>query len=253
MKSVQCFPVCSLLALLTGLGAPCLAQPGRRLESPPDRSVVAIISVKPEMISEWLDLQKTAVILALKRSGVKTRAVYTSAVFGSAFEYILIQPLSKFADFDAPEAQAQAVGSLANPRMADQLRRCVSHTSTFLSTALPELSNPPPNGNAPIVQFLRLRIAPGKMEEYQRLYKSDVVPALKEANANVTVASWRLGTDGYDLTFATPLTKFADLDAPPPLLQALGPEEVARITARLNDLATVAENTILIRVADLSY
>jgi hypothetical protein len=91
------------------------------------------------------------------------------------------------------------------------------------------------------------------MEEYQALFKTEVLPALKKANSSVIVASRRLGTDGYDLTFETPMTKFADLDAPPPLVRALGPEGVARLTSRFNDMATVVENTILVRQPDLSF
>src|SRR5262249_36991142 len=34
-----------------------------------------IVHVKPEMLTEWLDLQKNAVVPALKKAGVKTRTV----------------------------------------------------------------------------------------------------------------------------------------------------------------------------------
>jgi hypothetical protein len=91
------------------------------------------------------------------------------------------------------------------------------------------------------------------MEEYVSLYKTEVFPLLKKADSKVFVASRRLGTDGYDLTFETPMTGFSDLDTPPPLVRAFGPETVAKTLAKLNALATVMENTILIRQADLSF
>lgn len=243
----------SVLALTAALGAYCYAQPGRRLESAPDRSLITVIRVKPEMLSEWLELQRKAVVPALKKAGLTSRIVYTSPAFGTAFEYMIVQPMKKFGDFDLAESRAEALGSVVDAALAERLRKCVISTSSFLSTALPDLSNPPENSNPPVIQFLRLRIAPGKMEEYQALYKTEVVPALKKANANVIVASRRLGTDGYDLTFETALTKFADLDAPPALFRALGPQGVANLTAKLNDLAIVMENTILVREGDLSF
>jgi hypothetical protein len=259
MRDRSWLAVCvAIVTLATVLAVPCLAQPGRRLESPANRSLVTVVTIKPDMLDEWIDLQKNAVVPALKKAGVKTRTVYTGGIFSNAFEYTIIQPMSAFADFDSPAARAEALGGAPDPGLADRglaakLRKCVTSTSSFLSTALPDLSNPGEDKNPPIVGFLRLRVASGKMEEYTSLFRAEVLPALKQANSHVLVASRRLGTTGYDLTFETPLTKFADLDAPPPLVRALGPEGVARLTAKMNELATVAENTILIRQADLSF
>jgi hypothetical protein len=50
-----------------------------------------------------------------------------------------------------------------------------------------------------------------------------------------------------------PLAKFADLDAPPPLVRALGLAGAAKLMAQFNAMATVVENSVLIRQADLSY
>jgi hypothetical protein len=241
---------CAGLAIVATL---CMAQPGLRLDSPATRSVVTIVHVKPEMLNEWLDLQKNGVVPALKKHGMTTRTVYASGAFGNAFEYTIIQPLTKFADFDSPEAQAEALGSAGDTRLTEKLRRCIVSTNSFLRTVLPDLSNPGDDKHPPIVQFVRLRVAPGKMPEYESLFKAEALPALKKANSWVTVARRGLGTDGSDLTSETPIRKFADLDAPPPLLSSLGREGTAKLMGRLNELATVVENTILIRQADLSF
>jgi hypothetical protein len=50
-----------------------------------------------------------------------------------------------------------------------------------------------------MVQVLRLHVAPGKLEAYGSLFRNEVLPALRKVNSRVTVASSRLGTDGYDL------------------------------------------------------
>ncbi|MBV9742782.1 MAG: hypothetical protein JO099_03390 [Acidobacteriia bacterium] len=241
----------TVIAAIPGLL--CLAQPGRRLESPADRSLVTIVHVRPEMSGEWMELQKSAVVPTLKKAGMKTRTVYSSGIFGEAFTYMLILPMTGFTEFDSAEKQAQALGLVADPKLAERLRRCVVSTSSFLSTALPDISNAGETRSAPIIGFLRLRIAPGKMEEYVSLYKTEVLPLLIKADSKVFVASRRLGTDGYDLTFETPMMRFSDLDAPPPLVRAFGPETIAKTLAKLNPLATVMENGILIRQAELSF
>jgi hypothetical protein len=242
----------AVVALAASLSAVAAAQPGRRLDFA-NRSLVTITRIKPEMLDEWRSLQKNEVVPALKKRGVAARTVYASGVFGSAFEYTIVQPLKKFADFDAPDPQADALGTVADVRLAEKLRRCTVSTSSFLSTVLPDLSNPGEGKDAPIVGFLRLRTVPGKMQEYEAVFKAEALPALKEAKSSVTVARRGLGTDGYDLTFETPMTTFADLDAPPPLVRFLGPEGAAMLVAKLNGLATVIENTVLVRQADLSF
>jgi hypothetical protein len=244
--------ILSLVAVAL-LGMAGFAQPGRRLESPAGRSLVTIVHVKPEALAEWLDLQKNAVVPALKKAGVKTRTVYSSGAFGEAFTCMLIQPMNGFAEFDSKDNQALALGLTADEKTAEKLRRSIVGSYSFLSTALPEISNPGEGKKPPIVALLRLRIAPGKMEEYIDLYKAEVLPLLKKGDSVVSVASRRLGTDGYDVTFETPLTKFADLDAPPILVRVFGAETIAKAMAKLNPLATVVENTILVRQADLSF
>jgi hypothetical protein len=250
INSMRSLHFCAGLVVLSTLS---MAQPGLRLDSPATRSVVTIVHIKPEMLKEWLDLQKNEVVPALKKRGMTARTVYASAAFGPAFEYTIIQPLTNFAEFDSPDTQAEALGSAPGPRLAERLRRCISSANSFLRTVLPDLSNPGDNKNPPIVQLVRLRIAPGKMQEYETVFKAEALPALIKANSRVTVARRGLGTDGADLTSETPIQKFADLDAPPPLLSSLGREGTAKLMSKLNTLATVVENTILIRQADLSF
>src|SRR5262249_2421837 len=117
-----------VIVLLLGgssLASICVGQPGRRMESPPDRSLVTIVRVKPEMLSEWLDLQKSAVVPALKKAGVKTRTVYAGGIFGKAFEFRITQPLKNFAEFDSADRQAAALGLTTDVKLADKLRKCI--------------------------------------------------------------------------------------------------------------------------------
>jgi hypothetical protein len=199
------------------------------------------------------DLQKNAVVPALKKAGVRARTVYASGIFGEAFTYMLILPMNGFSEFDGAERQALALGLIADAAIWERLLRCIASTSSFLSTGLPDISNPGETRDPKLVGFLRLRITPGKMEEYVNLYKTEVLPLLRKADSKVFVASRRLGTDGYDLTFETPLSKFSDLDSPPALVRAFGAESVAKTLVKLNSLATVMENTILVRQSDLSF
>lgn len=74
-----------------------------------------------------------------------------------------------------------------------------------------------------------------------------------EVHSSITAARRGLGADPNDVTFEMPLAKFADLDTPPPLVRALGPEGAAKLMTQFNGIATVVENTVLVRQADLSF
>src|ERR1700704_1890318 len=95
---LRCWTGIVVLAAIA-LSTTPLAQPGRRLNLPLNRSVVTVVRIKPEMLDEWRDVEKTGVVPALKRQGVRTRTVYAAGPFGPAFEYTIVQPLAKFADF----------------------------------------------------------------------------------------------------------------------------------------------------------
>src|SRR5215471_11586952 len=110
IKTRCAFGVLTLL-IAAPFATPGFAQPGRRLEFPANRSLVVIVQVRPEMLGEWLDLQKKAVVPALQKAGVTARTVYSSRVFGTAFEYRIVQPVSRFADFDSVASQAEGFGS----------------------------------------------------------------------------------------------------------------------------------------------
>ena len=82
------------LVLTVGVPTLCLAQAA---PAQPAMSRVTVTQVRPDMLNEWLDLQKNEVIPALKKAGVQTRTVFSSGLFGTAGEYLLIQPVAKFA------------------------------------------------------------------------------------------------------------------------------------------------------------
>jgi len=86
----------SVLALAAGLSTLCPAQ-----QPAANTYRVTISHVKPDMINEWLDLQKNEMFRRSKKAGVPSRTV-VSTFFGNANEYVQIQPFQKWADFDGP-------------------------------------------------------------------------------------------------------------------------------------------------------
>ncbi|MDP8980166.1 MAG: hypothetical protein M3O35_06210 [Acidobacteriota bacterium] len=244
-RSALRFPT-SVVILTAGLSTLCLAQSAK--------SRVTITHVKPEMLIEWVDLQKNEVVPALKKAGIKTRTVYSSGLFGNSYEYVVVTPMEKFADFDAGNPLVKALGETASARLGEKLRKCTLSSQSFMSTRLDDLSNPSESSEPPpIITSTRLRIAPGKMPEFESIVKTDVLPVFKKAKAPYTVLRRGLGANPNDVTITTPHGNWADLDAPAPFVKALGAEGAAKVLAKFTGVSTVIETVARTRAADLSF
>jgi hypothetical protein len=236
----------SVVILTAGLSTLCLAQSAK--------SRVTITHVKPEMLTEWVDLQKNEVVPALKKAGIKTRTVYSSGLFGNSYEYVVVTPMEKFADFDAGNPLVKALGETASARLGEKLRKCTLSSQSFMSTRLDDFSNPSESSEPPpIITSTRLRIAPGKMPEFESIVKTDVLPVFKKAKAPYTVLRRGLGANPNDVTITTPHGNWADLDAPSPFVKALGADGAAKVLAKFTGVSTVIETVARTRAADLSF
>jgi len=149
----------SALAAIVVFPTVCWAQSAAE-QPAPNRSRVQQIQVKPDMVNEWMDLQRHEVVPALKKGGTKTRTVYQTNI-GAGFQFLIVTPFAKFAEFDGDNAQVKALGQTAAARLAEKLRKCTDGNSNWIITELTSLSNIIPNSPPPEkIVSTRLRIAP---------------------------------------------------------------------------------------------
>lgn len=239
--------VTTMLAIT--LPALCLAQSAPT----PNRSRVTITKVKPEMLNEWLDLQKNEVIPALKKAGIKSQTIYNTTLFGDGFEYTTITPFAKFSDFDGQAPVVRALGDAAAGRLGEKIRRCILSTTSYVITAQNDLSNALDSALPSRIATTRVRVAPGKMEDFLKIVKTDITPAYKKAKLTLLVNRRGLGTNGNDVTFTGPVAKYAEFDGPSPLVKALGQDGVAKLVAKIGPMAAVFETIVRTRVPELSF
>ena len=235
-----------VVVLAASLPTLCVAQPAM--------TRVTITHVRPDMLSEWVDLQKNEVVPALKKAGQKSRTVYSTGLFGNAYEYVTITPIDSFAQFDAGNPLIKALGEAPSARLGQKLLKCTLSAQSFQSTRLADLSNPDPNNPWPqILVSTRVRVAAGKMQEFETLIKTEVLPVYKKAKVIYAVNRRGLGANSNDVTLSVGLTKYADLDGGNPMVRALGPEGAAKLLAKFTGVSTLIEQVVRSRVADLSF
>jgi hypothetical protein len=215
MRTNRPFLFCAGAILLSvRLSTFCAAQ------SANPTSRVVFNHVRPDMINEWVDLQKNEVVPALKKGGVKTRTVYATGTFGATGEYVVITPFEKFAVFDGDNRVTKALGSTGAARLLEKGRKCLVSQNAFATTQLSDLSNVIPGAVPAVVVLARYRISPGKVQEMENLVKSDILPVYKKAKVGLTVTRRGPGANTCDVTFGTQLAKYADLDGGPFLLRS---------------------------------
>lgn len=221
----------------------------------PARSQVTLVRVKPEMIDEWIDLQKNEVMPAQKKGGVTTRTVLQTAI-GNSFEYAIITPYPSFAALDGQNAQQKALGTEGAARLGAKIRKCVDVQRTYLINRRDELAIE--QGTAPASRTTVRRVAPGKQTEYLNYLKTDVLPTMKKAKETGKIAGYNVSVRGVgaqagEITTTTYYSKFADMDAGNPLVVVLGQAAADPITAKGDVLSTPVQTIIRRRVADLSF
>jgi hypothetical protein len=234
--------------LASTLSVQCPAQ-----TAAPQFARVTITHVKPDMLNEWLDLQKNEVVPALKKAGQTTRTVYHTSLFGNSYEYVLITPFQKYAEFDAGNPMIKALGETAAARLGDKLRKCTESSTSYSNTRLVDLSNvldgPPPQ----MIVSARYRISPGKLADFENLVKSDILPLYKKAKVGLTVSQRGPGANPSDVTMSTAYSKFADLDGGPFVVKQLGQAAADRVNAKFVGIRTLIEVVVRTRVQDLSF
>jgi hypothetical protein len=253
------FPILTsvlLMLALAPLGARgrVAAQTPPSAPAPPEWYSVAVIKVKPDMITEYADLQKNEVIPAQKKGGVKERAVWQPAVFGPAYEYHVVTPIEGLARYDSPSPMVNALGEEGARTLQAKIRRLVDGSQTYLMRLRADLSNPPQMTGPPklaVVTFIST--ASGRGADFANVLKSDVTPAVRKAQMGYLVYQTMLGGDINGFVTVAPVESFATLTLPTPIVKAMGQDAYDRLTAKTAGLVTALERHIMRFNPDLSF
>jgi hypothetical protein len=250
MRPVQRSAI-SVCAIAVALSMPAFCQP-KSTAMQSAHTHVTIVHVKPDMVNEWFDLEKTELMPAQKKGGIKTRTTYAT-VFGNSFEYVIVTPFEKYAEMDDENPVVKALGRENATRLRAKIRRCVESQQSFVSSPVTELTNLPEGELAPMGVFTRVRVASGRMQEYQNFVKAEILPLYKKMNARYSVSRRGLGANTNDLTSITWVYKAADLDAGSPVTRALGADGAAKLMAKTAGMTTLIEQVVRREVPELSY
>jgi len=233
-----------------------LAQtPTPQLAPTPEFLSLTVVSVKPDMVVEFQNFMKNTTNPALKKGGVKWREVWQSTgAAGDAFEYVLVTPVAKFADFDGPGALEKGLGAQGMTAWQTKAGSLVNSVRRFIIRTRPDLSFAAQRTGAPKLAVIHfVHVAPNRNDDYENFLKSDFVPVMKQAGVTYLVTQTIFGGNANEYITLTMRDSFADLDKGPVHIQTLGQEAGQKLMQKLPAGAVVnLERSISRFVPELS-
>ena len=201
----------------------------------PEFLSITVVSVKPEMMIEFQNFMKNTTNPALKKGGLKWREVWqNTTAAGDAFEYVIVSPVAKLAEFDEPSALEKGLGAQGLPAWQTKAGALVNSVRRFIIRTRPDLSFAAQRTGAPKLAVVTLvHVAPGRNNEFENFLKTDFVPVMKQAGVTYLVSQTIFGGNGNEYITLTMRESFADLDKGPVHVQALGPEGATKLMQKL--------------------
>jgi len=212
-------------------------------------------TLKPDHVSQWLQLEKDQVLPALKKAGVKHLTVFET-VLGDAPEYTTVRTLEGFGEFDAPDPLVRALGAAAAAQLHEKLAACTQSIHRSLEKRREDFFLDP--GNAEVQYASKYRAMPGKSQAYMEFFRTEMMPALRKAKANGTFSGIDVTVTAHGgewglITLYMYYPRFAPLDDEPPVAKTLGPEGTRVLLAKGAGLITPLEWIVRKRLPELSY
>ena len=221
----------------------------------PTRSSVTVVRVKPDMIDAWADFQAKRTIPAIKKAGTTQRDVYQS-IYGTAGEYRIVTPISKFADRDNPQGPiVRALGEAGAKEYNDTLRKMlVSSTTTIIQGVTDASFDPSPNAIHPILVLTVNHVAPGRVGDYLGLLNGEILAANKKGMAKrYLVSRVTFGGDPNEFRQASFEDKFAALDGDSPVVRGIGQDAATKLGQRSAGIVLSSQRTVWLRMPNLSF
>lgn len=219
------------------------------------RLLLTEVHVKPDKVDQWLALERSEVVPAMKKAGVKQYVVWQTLI-GEVTDYVIVRPLPTFAEFNGGGPLEAALGADKAAALRAKLRDCEISVHRSIENSHDEFFLDP--GAAQALFVSRYRAMPGKARDYMDFVRAEMYPVMKKAQADKTFAGLTVTTSVQGgepgiITLNMFYNDFAPLDGPPPIAKTLGPQGTAQFITKGAGLISQLEQRILKRIPEISF
>lgn len=217
---------------------------------------INIVRVKADMLTDYQDFVRKEVNPTLQKGGVKERSAFTTGVFGEAYEYVYVTPISNFADYDSPGYAVKALGEEGARSYGAKARRFVVSSHTYAVQTRPDLSYEGKMTGPPKLAVINsIHTVPGKSLAFEALLKSDIIPAVKKAGVTgYLVSQTVLGGDPNEYVTLTLMDSFAEVGKGSPVIRGMGGQAgFNRFLPKVAGIIASQERSVARYVPDMSF
>jgi len=190
-------------------------------QTPPPYLNISRVTVKPDRVAEWLDIQKQYTA-AYKKGGGSLLLVFRN-IIGNPYEFMVVTPMENYAQCDGQSfaQKGMAEGDLA--RLNARRNQVTESVRTTIDKPVAELSYMKEGASVPkMLRMNHTRVRPGMADQYIALMKELVAGYKKIGVPGFRARRVELGGSRNDFYTAIPLEKWAELDEQNLAIEALG-------------------------------
>jgi hypothetical protein len=232
--------------VLAGAGMPVGAQ---QTGAPQTWLRIDTVQVKPELWNEYREIERDEVIPAMRKAGVRSRAAWRTAEFGSTYELVLVRPVPDFGQYDSGDSFS-ALPPREAERLRERLRRCLISRDSAAILQRSDLSVG--ETGRPFAVVTTLTVAPGRGEDYEAFLR-ETLPEVRKAGVVFSVYQRVYGQPTAWLLVQN-LDSLRELAQPPGgLFRAFGQEGADRRIRELGGILTSVERKVFRFDPELSF
>jgi hypothetical protein len=247
-----------LACALTVLAAlqPLAAQTPAPDPTKPQLLQLVIVNVRPGMMKSYIDYQKSDVIAALQKGGVKWRNSWRTAVFGDPFQIAHVTPVASLDDYDGPPPLQKALGEAGYAAYQEKAASLITGVKYYLIRTRPDLSYEA-DMSAPMPKMAILTavdVAEDKIGDFESFIKSDWIPALKSGGGKMyDVSQVVYGGPATRYYTLVGVENFAELGKGHPVIRAVGEDGLGKMMTKVGAAIHNVERYVIKLDPDLTF
>ncbi len=216
---------------------------------------VTTVRLKPEMIDKWRAIYKNEIIPAYKKARISSFTAWRNYPFGNVYEFTLVTPIEKFAQFDAASPLTKAMKTEHRLRVESELNHCVAGALGVALLSQPDISIVKEGAVAPpLIMVQTVTVAPKNVNAYLAFLKEEMRPVVLRAGVAVWLVYRHVfGSEGNQITTIRSMSSYAELDAGPLTSRILGPDDAIRLGVKANQFMDSSHVVVAQYDKEISY
>jgi hypothetical protein len=215
---------------------------------------LVVVKVRPGMMKEYIAYQKSDVIPALQKGGVKWRDSWRTAAFGDPFEVAHVTEVTGLDQYDSPPPLQKALGDAGYAAYQAKAGSLISSVKYYLIRTRPELSYMADATQPKMAILTSVDVMTDRTVEFESFIKSDWIPALKTGGGKYYAVSQVVyGGSPTEYMTLVGVENFADIGKGHPVMRAVGEDGIVKLMTKVGPYAHHIERQVIRLDPDLSF